>query len=136
MAETATQATMSQASGATFLWHELYVGDAEAGRDFYIKALGWEKEDYKSDMGNYPMLKANGSAVCGVMGTKDRPDMSNVPPHWAIYIGVDDVDARLEKCKNLGAKVLVDPMDIPEIGRMALLQDPQGATFWIFKGEM
>jgi len=56
-----------------------------------------------------------------------------VPPHWAVYIGVDDVDARLAKCVELGATVLVEPMDVQTVGRMALIQDPQGATFWLFK---
>jgi predicted enzyme related to lactoylglutathione lyase len=47
---------------------------------------------------------------------------------------VDDVDARLAKCKEMGATVLVDPMDIPKVGRMALIQDPQGSVIWLFKG--
>lgn len=123
------------ASGTTFQWHELYVGNAEAGRKFYAEALGWQTDDHDMEgMGAYPMLKANGSAIAGVMGTDQHPDMKDVPPHWAVYIGVDDFDLRFAKCQSLGAKLLVGPMDVPTVGRMALLQDPQGATFWIFKG--
>jgi predicted enzyme related to lactoylglutathione lyase len=81
----------------------------------------------------YKMLVANGKAVAGCWGTQDTPGMENVPPHWAVYIAVDDVDARLAKCQELGANLLHGPMDIPTVGRMALVQDPQGATFWLFK---
>ncbi|MBI1756738.1 MAG: VOC family protein [Fimbriimonas ginsengisoli] len=129
---TATLTDFQTATAKTFPWHELYVGDAEAGRRFYTEALGWGKEDYDMGQMKYPMLSANGSAICGVMAT-NTPEMKDVPPHWAVYIGVDDVDARLAKCTGLGAKVVVPPMDVPTVGRMALIQDPQGAHFWIFK---
>jgi len=52
-----------------------------------------------------------------------------------MYLAVDDVDAKIVKAKELGANLLHGPMDIPTVWRMALLQDPQGATFWVFKGE-
>ncbi len=139
MAETLTEASPATiAGGKAFIWHELYVGDGEAGRDFYVNALGWDKEDMNmgGDMGTYHMLKAFGSAVAGVMGTNNRPDMKDVPPHWAIYIAVENVDARVDKCTELGGKVIVPAFDVPTIGRMALLQDPQGAHFWLFKGDM
>ena len=60
--------------------------------------------------------------------------MANVHTHWATYFSVDDVDARIAKCKEMGATVLVEPMDVPTIGRMALISDPQGAAIWLFKG--
>jgi predicted enzyme related to lactoylglutathione lyase len=83
--------------------------------------------------GDYTMLTMNGMGVAGVMDTNTL-DHPNVPPHWAAYLSVDDVDARLAKCKEMGATVLVDPMDIPKVGRMALIQDPQGSVIWLFKG--
>jgi len=122
------------AVGKTFPWHELYVPDAQKAKEFYVAALDWSAEDFDmGEMGKYPMFSANGSGVGGIMATSSHPDMANIPPHWAIYVGVDDVDARLAKCEALGAKCLVPPMDVPTVGRMCLIQDPQGATFWIFK---
>jgi uncharacterized protein len=56
------------------------------------------------------------------------PDAPPMPPAWGCYVTVDDVDATLEKCAALGGKVLVPPMDVPTVGRMAVIQDPQGAT--------
>jgi predicted enzyme related to lactoylglutathione lyase len=80
----------------------------------------------------YRMMSANGQAVCGVMPT-NTPEMQGVPPHWSVYIAVDDVDARLAKCQALGAKVVHGPMDVPSVGRMVLIQDPQGAHVWLFQ---
>jgi uncharacterized protein len=123
----------SLASGRAFPWHELYVADDQAAIDFYTKALDMETEAFPmGEMGNYNMLKVNGKAVAGVMSTTTMGDM-NIPPHWAVYLSVDDVDARVAKCTALGAKVLVPAMDVPTVGRMCLIQDPHGATIWLFK---
>lgn len=86
------------------------------------------------EMGNYTMFKVDGVNVAGVMPTAGNPQMEGVPPHWATYIAVDDVDARVAKATENGASVLVPAMDVPNVGRMCLIQDPQGATVWFFKG--
>ena len=125
-----------QAQGKTFVWHQIYAPSEQASLDFYTKALGWGKEEYNmGEMGTYKMLSANGSSVAGVVSTNDKnhPELQGIPPHWSISIAVDDVDMRVKKCEELGGKVLQGPFDIPEIGRMALVQDPQGATFWLMK---
>ncbi|HMS54558.1 MAG TPA: VOC family protein [Fimbriimonadaceae bacterium] len=122
--------------GNTFCWHELYCANAEEGVKFYTEAFGWGTESMDmGPMGTYPMLNANGMSVAGVFGTAAHADMADVPPHWAIYIAVDDVDAKLAHCQSLGAMLLVGPMDVPTVGRMALMKDPVGATFWLFKGQ-
>lgn len=131
--------TMDQhclAAGRAFPWHEVYAPNAEAAIEFYTKALGMGTKPY--DMGEgrtYHMLTVNDTAVAGVMAT-DSPEMKDVPPHWAVYMSVDDVDARLSKCTEMGAKIVVPPMDIPNVGRMALIQDPQGAHIWLYKDSM
>lgn len=122
------------AVGQTFPWHELYTPDGAASQKFYADALGFGMKSMDmGEMGSYPMLEANGQGVAGIMQTAGTPGMENVPPHWAIYIAVDDVDARVTKCTELGATVMVPAMDVPTVGRMCLLQDPYGATFWIYK---
>ncbi|MBV7414696.1 MULTISPECIES: VOC family protein [Aeromonas] len=120
------------AEGKTFTWHELYVPDGEAGVRFYTEVLGWQTELMEMEGGNYPMLVANGRPVAGVQATRDNPQMAGVPPHWATYIAVDDVDARLAKVTAHGGSVVVPAMDIPTVGRMALIADPQGAHIWLF----
>ena len=120
--------------GSTFVWHEVYAASAQKSADFYTEALGWGIQEM--DMGpggKYKMLTVDGIAVAGIQGTAETPGMENIPAHWSVYTTVDDVDARLAKCTLLGGTVVVPPMDIPTVGRMALIKDPQGATFWLFK---
>jgi uncharacterized protein len=118
------------AVGKTFPWHEVYTSNVQATVDFYTTALGWETETMQMPMGPYTMLKANGTSVCGVFDTAEAGD---APPHWAVYIAVDNLDARLAKCLELGAAVMVPAMDIETVGRMAMIQDPQGAIVWLYQ---
>jgi predicted enzyme related to lactoylglutathione lyase len=125
------------AAGRAFPWHECYTPNKQKTIEFYTKALGMGTEEYDMGVGSYTMLKVNGTAVAGIMDTSEPPLVGmDVPPHWAVYLAVDDVDARIDKCKALGAKVVHGPMDIPKVGRMVLIQDPQGAHLWLFKPEM
>jgi predicted enzyme related to lactoylglutathione lyase len=59
----------------------------------------------------------------------------SIPAAWTPYIGVDDPDATCRKATELGAEVLVEPMDVATVGRFAVLKDPQGAVFGVIKGE-
>ncbi len=61
------------------------------------------------------------------------PEMGNIPPHWLAYFAVDDADAVATKATELGGTITVPPMDIPDVGRFAVIQDPQGAFFGIIK---
>ncbi len=131
---TPTMEQQAIATGKTFVWHEVYAPDAQKAIDFYTQALGFGTQDMDmGQMGPYRMLTMNGKPIAGVMGTANNPHMQGVPPHWATYLAVDDVDARLKKCQELGATVVVPPMDIPTVGRMALISDPHGAHIWLFK---
>ncbi len=134
---TNTLQELALAKGETFVWHELDVPNAKAAVDFYTEAFDFASEDI--DMGpmgapgqTYHLLKRNGQAVAGIMGT-DAPGMQGMTTRWATFLGVDDVDASVERCLKLGGKVAVPAMDIPQIGRMAQIEDNQGANFWIFK---
>lgn len=121
-------------TGRTFCWHELYVPKAQEAIDFYTSTLDFGTDTM--DMGGgvtYHMLTRNGKGVAGVWGTTENAEMAEAPPHWAVYLSVDDVDARLAKCTERGAVVIVPPMDIPNVGRMVLIQDPFGAHIWLYK---
>ncbi len=132
---TETRDQQAIATGRTFVWHEVYGASAQASLDFYTKALGFGTETMDmGPMGSYTMLTKNGTAIAGVIGTGDDPRMAGVPPHWSTYLAVDDVDESLKACVEHGATVEVQPMDVPTIGRMALIKDPQGAHIWIFTG--
>lgn len=122
------------AQGKTFCWHQIHAPNDQTSVDFYTKAFGWGTTEMTVEgMPPYRMLVANGMPVAGVIGTSMCPEGANIAPHWSVSIYVDDVDATAAQCKNLGGKVLAEPMDIPSVGRIALIEDPQGASFWIFQ---
>jgi uncharacterized protein len=117
----------------SFCWNELATNDTAKAGDFYANLLGWEREVGNFGPMEYTMFK-NGDRSAGGM-FKIMPEMGPVPPHWLVYFAVDDCDAKVQKATELGANVLMPPDNIPEIGRFAVLLDPQGAAFAIIKLE-
>ncbi len=123
------------AVGKTFPWHELYTPNKEEALAFYKGLMGWDSSDMDmGPMGTYSMMHSHGVPSMGVFQTGGE-GMENVPPHWALYIRVDDVDAAVAKAVELGGQLHVPAMDVPSVGRMAMLCDPHGATFWVYRGE-
>jgi predicted enzyme related to lactoylglutathione lyase len=108
-----------------FSWSELITPDPQAAATFYGALFGWTAETMDMGTGPYRVLKVGDTAVGGIMGTP--PHAPGMPPMWGCYVTVANADAIAEKCKSLGGKVLVGPMDVPNVGRFVVLQDPQGA---------
>jgi uncharacterized protein len=107
-------------------WYELMTTDPVAAQTFYSELFGWTMRDQEMPMGTYTVFANQGKEVGGLMA--HPPGTEGVPPHWALYITVDDVDASLAKAQSLGATVLMPPMDVADVGRMATISDPQGAV--------
>jgi predicted enzyme related to lactoylglutathione lyase len=114
-----------------WVWFECITDDVEASKAFYTETLGWKSREL--DMGGfkYTMLSKGEATTCGVT----QAQMEGVPNHWTSYVSVDDVDAAAKRVTQHGGKVIVPPTDIPTVGRFALVSDPEGATFNLFKGE-
>ena len=108
-----------------FSWSELTTTDPAAAAKFYGSLFGWTMKDMGQAMGGYLVANVGEVGVGGIMGMP--PGAPPMPPHWGCYVTVADVDQALAKATALGGKVCVPPMDIPGVGRMAVLQDPQGA---------
>lgn len=118
----------------TFVWNELATSDVDGAKAFYTNVIGWTVDDVDmGENGTYHILKDGDEMRGGLMSTAGIPG-DPPPPHWMAYIGVDDVDATCEKAKAAGGQVLNGPFDIPNVGRMAVLMDPQGAVVSIMKG--
>ncbi|HEY8551037.1 MAG TPA: VOC family protein [Vicinamibacterales bacterium] len=115
-----------------FVWYELMTTDVEKAAAFYTKALGWGLRNWEGPM-DYRLWLRGDTPVGGLMALTDEMRATGVPPSWLAYVGTADVDATLTKATELGAKTLVPPMDVPGVGRMAVLADPQGAAFAIYK---
>jgi predicted enzyme related to lactoylglutathione lyase len=112
-------------------WNELATPDVDKAGDFYTSLFGWGKKVQQMGPMTYTSFM-NGDRPAGGM-YKPTPEMGDIPPHWLPYFAVDDADAMVKKAESLGAKTCAPPMDIPDTGRFAILQDPQGAAFAIIK---
>jgi uncharacterized protein len=126
---------MVEMHDGAFIWHELMSRDPEASERFYRDVVGLETRAIDVDGGTYRMLIANGRPIGGLTGR--RPDSDVWPSggpegHWVGYFGSTDVDEAAERTATLGGTVLLGPLDIPGTGRVAVLRDPDGATFGLF----
>ena len=118
----------------TFTWVDLQTSDPEKATEFYTKLFGWVSEDMPTGAnGNYTMLKQNGFNVTALYKMPEEVADQGVPPHWDSYVLVESADSSTEKAKSLGGKVIAEPFDVMEAGRMAVIQDPTGATFSLWQ---
>ena len=101
--------------------------DVPAAKEFYGKLFGWKAEDMPMEGFTYTIFKV-GDRMVGGMGPMMCEESKGVPPCWKSYVTVADIDETARKAAELGGKVLVPPQDIPEVGRFAIFQDPQGAV--------
>lgn len=107
-----------------FVWHENLSNDAEAAKAFYAKLLGWDYEMFKPGEMDYAMISSGGATHGGFWPEPPQGAQAG----WQGHVLVDDVDGAAERATKLGATILHGPMDMPEVGRFALIQDPQGAV--------
>ena len=108
-----------------FSWNELMTTDVPAAKAFYGALFGWDMQDDQTCDMNYTMVKAGGNEVGGMMAIP--PEANGAPPSWGGYVTVDDVDKQSVQAEKLGGKVIMPARDIPNVGRFAVISDPQGA---------
>ena len=120
-----------QKQGA-FSWCELMTSDTDAAKEFYQQLFGWTWKEQTMENGQiYTSIKAEEQPVGGILSTDNALNEPTPPPHWGVYVTVDNVDQTIKLAKSLGAKVFVPPTDIPNTGRFAVFADPQGAVLSI-----
>jgi hypothetical protein len=117
-----------------FVWYELMTTDAEAAKGFYTDLVGWSTTPFEGSPIPYTMWMKGESAIGGLMDLPDEARQAGAPPHWLGYVAVPDVDATATRAKELGGRVVHGPADIPDVGRFAILADPQGAVLAAFRG--
>jgi predicted enzyme related to lactoylglutathione lyase len=116
----------------TFCWIELGTSDAAGARAFYTQLFEWGVNEFPmGEMGTYYIFQKNGadSAAMYQIG----PQQEGMPPNWLSYVAVASADAATEKAKSLGGSVIHGPFDVYDMGRMTVLQDPQGAMFAVWE---
>jgi predicted enzyme related to lactoylglutathione lyase len=119
----------------SFVWYEYMASDPTAAADFYVKAVGWTAGDAGMAEFPYTLLSVGSTMVAGLMTLPEEARRMGARPGWIGYVGVPDVDAFATKITAAGGQIYRAPADIPRIGRFAVVGDPHGAGFVIFKGE-
>jgi len=116
-----------------FVWFECVTADSAKAQAFYGEVIGWKTQPFPMGEETYTMLAAGETPVGGY--TAPEGPLAGAPPHWTSYVLVADVDATLKKITSAGGKILQPAFDVPGIGRMSQVADPQGASFWVMAGE-
>lgn len=115
-------------------WLDLATTDPAAAERFYGELFGWSHKREPAGEGQfYSMQYLKGKAVAGIMELSNKQVEQGVPPNWTTYITVEDVDSTASKARNLGGAVIAEPFDVFDNGRMAVLQDPEGAVFSLWQ---
>jgi len=112
-----------------FVWYDLMTTDAAGAAAFYRQVAGWGTQVWEGSPTPYMMWTVQGTPIGGLM---QLGSTAGAVPFWLGYVAVPDVDASAKQAEALGGKVLSAPRDIPEVGRFAVIADPQGAAIAIF----
>ena len=113
----------------TFSWADLATTDPDAAKRFYMELFGWEGEDNPlPGGGTYTMLRKDGGYAAALSAGPEGQ-----PPFWNAYVTVDSVDDTASRAKELGATLFMEPFDVLEAGRMAVIADPTGAVFSVWE---
>ena len=114
-----------------FVWFEAITPDIGKSVDFYTRLFGWQAEKQRYGGMEYLVFQSDGKQIAGVV---TPPGAETAAAHWLSYLGVEDVDQAVRFNETKGGRTLVPAFEIPEVGRTAVLQDPQGAVFAPFRG--
>ncbi|MCH8617077.1 VOC family protein [Sphingomonas sp. SM33] len=132
-AAASTQDSASSDTGG-FIWYELMTPDPDGAKAFYDAVVGWDIGEGSVDFNGYRMIgRKDGGFAGGVLPLNDEMQQHGARPTWLGYIHVADVDQSLSKLEAAGGKALMPAMDIPNVGRIAMVTDPQGNPFYIMK---
>ncbi len=118
----------------TFCWLELATTDPAAAGRFYGRLFGWKT--FHTEMpggGTYTFLRQGQGDVGAVYEEDVDEQLAGRPPSWLPYVAVDDCPSAVARARGLGATVLAGPLEVPEAGTLAVLQDPDGATLGLFQ---
>lgn len=122
-------------SHGSFIWYELMTTDPEGAGRFYGDVVGWTFGDpVPAGDVEYRMIGNTEDYAGGVLTLTREMCDGGARPMWLGYLGVDDVDAAVEKAVAAGAKVQMEAFDAPGVGRIAMILDPQGVPIYLMRG--
>src|SRR5262249_13832877 len=112
-----------------FVWHEQVSSDPTQAQEFYKQLFGWGTEVFKPGEVDYTMISAGGQSHGGFGKAMEGAP----PPHWLSHVRVENVDETLLKVESAGGKLAAGPFEMGEVGRMAIVTDPQGAFVSLYQ---
>jgi uncharacterized protein len=138
MTDVRTEDAPTTASGPNpkgdFIWYELMTPDPEGSKSFYDAVVGWDIGEGVAEYNGYRMINAPGGGFAGgVLPLTAEMQQEGARPTWLGYVNVADVDGAVAAIVQAGGRTLVPGMDIPNVGRIAMVTDPQGAPFYVMK---
>ena len=113
------------------LWYELMTTDMKAAEQFYGTVVGWKTAPFDGAGQPYTALSRRDDVPVG--GIMAKPDDVKAPPFWAMYVGVPKLEDAAAHIKTLGGREHTPVISIPNVGRLQLMADPQGAVFYIYE---
>jgi hypothetical protein len=113
------------------IWYELMTTDTAAAETFYKDVVGWTAAPFDNSAQAYTIFKRSGDV--GVAGLMKTPEGMNMPPFWAMYLGTPNLEDTIAHIQRLGGRELSPLIDLPSVGRMQMMTDPQGAAFYIMQ---
>jgi predicted enzyme related to lactoylglutathione lyase len=105
--------------------------DMKAAEDFYRTVVGWKTSPFDDAGQPYTMFNRGGED--NIAGVMTKPDEVKAPPFWAMYIGVPDLEEAAAHIARLGGRAHTEVIEVPSVGRMQMMMDPQGAAFYIYE---
>ena len=115
-----------------FIWYELMTTDAEGAKAFYDAVIGWDIGEGAAEYQGYRMINSGGGFAGGLLPLTDEMQKHGARPTWLGYIHVNDADQSVDAIERAGGNALMTH-DIPNVGRIAMVTDPQGAPFYVMK---
>jgi predicted enzyme related to lactoylglutathione lyase len=118
----------------TFIWYDVMTNDTKKAAAFYSQVIGWDTQEHAmADGGTYTVFSKGPAMVAGLMAIPEPVRAAGGRPCWSGYIAADDVDAEAAEVETAGGTIKRPPQDIPDVGRFAVVADPGGAVFLLFK---
>ena len=112
-----------------FCWQEKGTNNMQGSKDFYKDVFGWNGETKGAQPMPYTTFYLEGNMEAGMYEIQEH--MKDVPPHWMVYFMTDDIDTLMGKVEGLGGQIILPITPVPEVGRISVIMDPQGAVFGV-----
>ena len=124
-------------SPGTFSWTDLATTDQEGAKQFYTELFGWVADDQPVGDGmTYSMMMVDGKPAGAISLQMGAQRDAGAPPAWNSYVTVESADAAVDRATSLGATIISPAFDVMDVGRMAVIQDPQGGFFMVWEPKL